>query len=63
MEVFYNYEIIYVYYIGLIILRFGDNLSFVCKYGYRFVVGIFIRVCWENGLWSGEKFICKCNNY
>lgn len=63
MEAPYNPETTYAHHIGPITLRFGDNLSLVCKHGHRLVAGNLIRVCQENGSWSGEKPICKRNDY
>lgn len=63
VEAPYNPETTYAHHIGPITLRFGDNLSLVCKHGHRLVAGNLIRVCQENGSWSGEKPICKRNNY
>lgn len=55
MEAPYNPETTYAHHIGPITLRFGDNLSIVCKHGHRPVAGNLIRVCQENGSWSGEN--------
>lgn len=59
----YNPETTYAHHIGPITLRFGDILRIVCKHGVRLVAGTLIRVCRENGSWSGEKPICKRNNH
>lgn len=62
--VIFNVYIIYVQYFQLNdILNIDDNVIYICKKDYRFVVGNFIRFCQDNGLWSGKELICKCNYF
>ena len=32
--------------------------TYSCQYGYK-LVGVSVRICRENGQWSGEKPVCE----
>uniref|UniRef100_A0A8W8MSB7 Sushi domain-containing protein n=1 Tax=Magallana gigas TaxID=29159 RepID=A0A8W8MSB7_MAGGI len=40
-------------------LNVGDNVTYTCQTGHRLAAGNLIRICQENGSWSGEEPICK----
>uniref|UniRef100_K1QST5 Uncharacterized protein n=1 Tax=Magallana gigas TaxID=29159 RepID=K1QST5_MAGGI len=40
-------------------LSVDDYFNYTCKIGHRFESGNLIRICQENGSWSGEEPICK----
>lgn len=44
-------------------LNIGDNVTYTCKKDNRLVVGNLIRLCQDNGLWSGKEPICKRNYF
>nr|XP_034313215.1 uncharacterized protein LOC105333579 isoform X2 [Crassostrea gigas] len=40
-------------------LSVDDYFNYTCKIGHRFESGNLIRICQENGSWSGKEPICK----
>ncbi|XP_011434929.3 uncharacterized protein [Magallana gigas] len=40
-------------------LSVDNYFNYTCKIGHRFESGNLIRICQENGSWSGEEPICK----
>lgn len=59
----YNAKTTYVQHIQPIIVSVGDKVTLICKNGHRLVAGNLTRICQKNGSWSGEKPICKRNDY
>ena len=44
---------------GVDVVSFGERVLYSCHHGYREVKGSSVRMCQEDGTYSGQDLICE----